>query len=59
LPQLKRWLLESPLIAVRYGAMQLIQNLSHLPESNQLIQQAIQEEKDAFLQSVYSNLKTD
>lgn len=59
LPQLKRWLLESPLIAVRYGAMQLLQNLSHLPESNQLIQQAIQEEKDAFLQSVYSNLKTE
>ncbi|MFN3782816.1 MAG: M1 family aminopeptidase [Spirosomataceae bacterium] len=59
LPQIKRWLLENPLIAVRYGAMQLAQNLAHLPEANQMIQQAVQEEKDAFLQSVYSNLKSE
>lgn len=59
LPQIKRWLLESPLIAVRYGAMQLLQNLTDLPEAGPIIQQAIQEEKDAFLQSVYSNLKIE
>lgn len=59
IPQIKHWLLENPLIAVRYGAMQLAQNLAHLPEANQLIQQAVREEKDAFLQSVYSNLTSE